>query len=349
MAAGDAQKICKVLLEPELFLFADAASSDTRAMLAAALPHACGDHSYQKEILGLATKVLQSAQGAAHSEGVAFGEEALKAEDLIKQAKEHAEAETKTCEAANADVVAKAAALEEQKAKAEVAAADDTEAAISLSVATDARDAAAETKASADAAITLLKSFEAGQLPEDISDLLEMLTTAKAEKTLLEAAAALLQLQPSERGEFDNMTLAELHEVLGTFAESLQRSLDEAELELKDMTSEALGCFALKEVEQERANAANEALVTAQTAAEVQGAAEKAAKAAVIDREDDRSKQLAQQILAQDRASRAQAATGAVERLLNPPAPEAMEVDDAKKAMPEETGMSDVMIGMVGA
>jgi len=349
MAAGDIQEICKVLLDAELFLFTDAASSDTRAMLAAALPHACGDHSYQKEILGLATKVLQSAQGAAHSEGVAFGEEALKAEDLVKQAKEQAEAEAKTCEAAMADVVAKASALEEQKAKAEVAATDDAKAATSLKVATDARDAAAETKASADAAIALLKSFEAGQLPEDISDLLEMAQMAKAEKSLLEAASAVLKLQPSELGEFDNMTLAELHEVLGTFAESLQRSLDEAELELKDMTSEALGCGALKEVEQERADAANEALVTAQKAAEVQCAAEEAAKAAVSDREADRSKHLAQQILAQDRASRAEAAIGAVDRLLNPPSPAAMEVDDAKKAVPDESGMSDVLMGMVGA
>jgi len=338
MAAADVQQACQVLSDPEFFSFGDAASSDARAMVAAALPYACGEHSYQKEMLSLATGFLQSAGAAARSEAAALGEAAGKAEDAIREAQELAEAAQKKLEAAHADVEAKTDALLRQNSKVEEAQVDDENTAHELKLASETRDAAAAAKSSADSAILLVDAFEAGDLPEETTELLEILSLARAEKALLETVPALLKLRPEARGEFDAMALVMLKEVLSTYLQDLVIQLDQAELELKDVSSEALGCEALKEVEEERAAVAYTAVATAKEAKEAATSAADAAKAAVGEREADRSQHLMNQVLATDRAEKADAA----ERLLKPPAADEV-MADAKQAA---EGMSDVLMAV---
>jgi len=343
MAAADVQKACQVLLDPEFFSFGDAASSDARAMVAAALPYACGEHSYQKEMLSLATGFLQSAGAAARSEAATLGQAAEKAEDAIREAQELAEAAQKKLEAAHADVEAKTDALLRQNSKVEEAQVDDEKAAHELKLASETRDAAAAAKSSADSAILLVDAFEAGDLPEETAELLEILSLARAEKALLETVPALLKLRPEARGEFDAMALVMLKEVLSTYLQDLVIQLDQAELELKDVSSEALGCEALKEVEEERAVIAQTAVAAATQAKEAATSAADAAKAAVGEREADRSQHLMKQVLATDRAEKADAAVAAVERLLNPPPAADEAMADPKQAA---EGMSDVLMAV---
>jgi len=344
MAAADVQTACQVLTDPEFFDFSDAASSDARAMVAAALPHACGDHSYQKEMLSLATGLLQSAGAAARAEGARLGEEAEQAETAIRKAQEVAEAAEKKLEEARAEEEAKAAALEKQTSKVEDAQVDEENAASELKAATEVRDAAAASKSSADSAVSLVNAFEAGDLLEDPAELLEILSLAKAEKTLLQAVPVLLKLRPEERGEFDAMALAEVKEVLTCYVQDLVVQLEEAEGNFRDRSSEALGCEALKEVEEERAASASDALIAAKKAVEAAATDAEAAKAAVLACEADRSQHLMKQVLAVDRAARVDAAVAVVERVLNPPAPADEEMADSKQA--PAVSMSDELMAV---
>ncbi|CAE8604685.1 unnamed protein product [Polarella glacialis] len=313
MAMSDVQTVCQVLSSAGLFGFEGAAPESARAMVAAALPHAAGQHSYQKEMLGLAFSALSSARAAADARSQSAGQQAAMAEGPITEAAAALALAKAASQQARSSVEKRASALEEQKIKVQQATVDEAEAKKEKEQLVTARDEVAYRHS------VVLAAMEAEELAEDTVDIiLEILRAAAAEPTLMAAVPAALALSASQRGQFDDITIEELNQVLATYAAKLAGQSLEAENLAGDMISEALGCEALREVEEEREAAAAAALSHAVETVDVRWGEELAAEQALEERQADHSNYLALQVLAQDSILTLDAAAAAVERLGNP-------------------------------
>ncbi|CAE8662177.1 unnamed protein product [Polarella glacialis] len=356
MAMSDVQTVCQVLSNAGLFGFEGAAPESARAMVAAALPHTAGQHSYQKEMLGLAFSVLSSARAAADARSQSAGQQAATAEGPIAEATAALASAKAASQQARSSVEETAAALEVQKMKVQQATVDEAEAKKEKEQLVTARDEVAQQLAAIDGPLAVLAAIEAGELTEaPVDNILEILTAAGAEPTLMAAVPAVLALPASQRGQFDNITIAELNKALATYATKLAGHLVEAQMLAGDIISEALGCEALREVEEEREAAAAAALSHAVETVDVRWSEEQAAEQALEERHADRSNYLVLQVLAQDSILTVDAAAAAVERLSNPTAQEVLQVADVEmtpvdEAAPEskvamvEPAMGDVMV-----
>eukprot|EP00933_Yihiella_yeosuensis_P065836 TRINITY_DN6983_c0_g1_i3.p1 TRINITY_DN6983_c0_g1~~TRINITY_DN6983_c0_g1_i3.p1 ORF type:complete len:407 (+),score=159.94 TRINITY_DN6983_c0_g1_i3:80-1222(+) len=351
MAAKNVQTVCQVLGDADLFNFEQAAPESARAMLVAALPHATGEHSYQKEMLNVAQNILESAKVAAVAEASSFGQQAEAMLAEIEAAKTALAAATTASEEAAKLVEAKVAALKGQKSQVKTAVVEEKSAANDKARAMEARDKIAQMSAKASAVIEAAAGGqEAGQLDEIlIESVMEVLVEAKAEKTLLDCTPAALSLTKEERGQFDDITIAELNDVLGTYAATLSSELAEAEKAFVDISDEALGCEALRDVEQEREAAAEAELIAAREAAEARVADVEQAKTALETLESGRSNKLIFQVLGGEKEKKAAEAVAILENLLNPPqepvvepAPEVKDVEMAVETEASGATVEDV-------
>jgi len=320
--AMNMQMACEALCDAELFTFEGAASESARAMTAAALPHANGGHSFQKEVLELACSILLSAEQAAAAESRLLGEQAVQAEGEIRKAKDSVQVAEKATEEAHKTVEDKTAAVKSQKAKVREAVSEEKRTAGEHKRALASHDELASQKCAADSALAMLETFEAGQLEDvPVDGIIEILTSANAERTLLDTMPVLLTLPREKRGEFDIIAFNEVLDVLREYIGKLADTLSQAERHLRDAFAEALGCEALREVEEERLAAAETALDEAQKATEARTVEEQSSRDAVTACETLHSKHLTHQVLADEKAKRASAVRTS---LLSPPA----EVED---------------------
>jgi len=325
MAAADAQMVGKVLLDEDVF-GNDAATESVRTMLVSALPHAEGGHPYQQEVLKQCQRVLSDSKALADNESDRLGEEAAAAAARISEAEQTLMNASIATQQAKEAVTSATAVLEEQEKEVEAAKVDEVSSRRSEAKKVQTRDESAAAKAAVDAALALLKADTGA---ESQTELLRLLVQASAEKTLIDALPAALELAVAERGEFDKLTMDTATEVLSEFQTSLAGELSEAEVAVRDARAEALGCEAIREVQEEKKETAARNLQAAVDCVEAREADEKAASSTLATREAERSNFLVHQVLAQDRARKVSAAMAAVERLSNP-APEAPSTAQAK-------------------
>ncbi|CAE7237537.1 unnamed protein product [Symbiodinium microadriaticum] len=314
MAAADAQMVGKVLLDEDVF-GNDAATESVRTMLVSALPHAEGGHPYQQEVLKQCQRILSDSKTLADKESDRLGEEAAAAAGRISEAEQTLVNASIATQQAKEAVTSATAVLEEQEKAVEAAKVDEVSSRRSEAKKIQTRDESAAAKAAVDAALALL---QADTVAESQTELLRLLVQASAEKTLIDALPAALELPLAERGEFDKLTMDTATEALSEFQASLAEELSEAEAALRDAHAEALGCEAIREVQEEKKETSARNLQAAVDCVEARQADEKAASTALAAHEAERSNFLVHQVLAQDRARKVSTAMAAVERLSNP-------------------------------
>lgn len=316
MAAAQVQIVCKALSDADLFGFSGAPSNSARDMVAAAVPHATGEHGYQKEMRAAAGTLLTSARDASEAEIGERREQAEAAGVAISNAEKALEESSATTQQAQLCLEEARAALERQTAKASEAKHEEQRAKQEEGTAVEAKEAVLKRKRAVDSSMASVQAVEDGELediiPDDISSILQ---EASCEKTLLEAFPTAVTVPKAKRGKFDALTLEEVKDVLSSHGAMLQEQLDEAQTLASDTWAEALGCEALMEVEEERRQAASSAVQEAEAVTKAKKAAEAAAHKLVATREAERSNFLAMQTLAEEKLSRAEQALAALEKL----------------------------------
>eukprot|EP00930_Biecheleria_cincta_P093912 TRINITY_DN8457_c0_g4_i1.p1 TRINITY_DN8457_c0_g4~~TRINITY_DN8457_c0_g4_i1.p1 ORF type:complete len:368 (-),score=118.03 TRINITY_DN8457_c0_g4_i1:123-1166(-) len=316
MAMTQVQTICKALGDADLFSFPGAPSKNAREMVAAAVPHATGEHAYQKEMLAAASTVLASARDAVEAEIKVCGEQGEAAVNAISDAQKALGAASATTQQAQLLLEETQAALEKQAAKAATAEREEQRAKQEEKTARESEDVVLKRKAAVDASMASVQAAEDGETDDiNADEMSEVLRAASCEKTLLEAFPTAMSLPKAKRGKFDAMTLEEVKHVLSGHGAMQQAQLDEVQALTRDCWAEALGCEALMEVEQERLEAASQTVREAEADIEAKTAAESSARNLVAAREAERSSALVMQTLAEEKMSRAQQALTALEKL----------------------------------
>jgi len=325
MAVAQVQIVCKALSDANLFGFSGASSTSARDMIAAALPHATGEHGYQKEMRSAASTVLESARDAAEAEIRARREEGEAASHAISDAQKALGEASASTQQAQLRLEEAAAALEAQAAKAAAAKQEEQRAKREEATTQESKEVVLKRKAAVDSSLTSVQAGEDGELEEDFKtdDTLSILQEAGCEKTLLKAFPTAVSLPKAKRGRFDAMTLEEVKSVLSDHGAMLQAQLDEAQTLAHDSWAEALGCEALMEVEEERREAASRAVQEAEAVTEAKKAAEASDLKLVATRETERSNILVMQTLAEEKLSKAQQALAALEQVQDVEMPEA--------------------------
>jgi len=316
MAVAQVQIVCKALSDADLFGFSGAPSTSARDMVAAAVPHATGEHGYQKEMRAAAGTVLASARDAAEVEIGERRDQGEAAGNAISDAQKALEASSATTQQAQQCLEEARTALERQAAKASEATHEEQRAKQEEETAVEVKDGVLKRKRSVDSSMASVQAVEDGEL-EDIKtdDISSILQEASCEKTLLEAFPTAVTVPKAKRGRFDALTLEEVKDVLSGHGAMLQGQLDEAQALARDTWAEALGCEALMEVEEERRQAASTTVQEAEAVTEAKKTAEASARKLVATREAERSNFLAMQTLAEEKLSRAQQALAALEKL----------------------------------
>eukprot|EP00930_Biecheleria_cincta_P093907 TRINITY_DN8457_c0_g1_i1.p1 TRINITY_DN8457_c0_g1~~TRINITY_DN8457_c0_g1_i1.p1 ORF type:complete len:352 (-),score=131.06 TRINITY_DN8457_c0_g1_i1:90-1145(-) len=316
MAVAQVQIVCKALSDADLFGFSGAPSSSAREMVAAAVPHATGDHGYQKEMRAAAGTVLASARAAAEAEIGERREQGEAAGNAISDAQKALAESSASTQQAKLRLEEARAALERQAAKASEAKQEEQRAKQEEELARESKEIVLKRKMAVDSSMASVQAVEDGE-QEDLKtdDISSILCEASCEKTLLEAFPTAATVPKAKRGRFDALTLEEVKDVLSGHGTMLQGQLDEAQTLFRDSWAEALGCEALMEVEEERREAASSAVQEAEAVAEAKKAAEASARKLVATREDERSNFLVMQTLAEEKLNRAQEALAALEKL----------------------------------
>eukprot|EP00930_Biecheleria_cincta_P093908 TRINITY_DN8457_c0_g2_i1.p1 TRINITY_DN8457_c0_g2~~TRINITY_DN8457_c0_g2_i1.p1 ORF type:complete len:366 (-),score=121.05 TRINITY_DN8457_c0_g2_i1:248-1291(-) len=326
MAMAQVQTVCKVLVDGDLFSFRGAPSNSALEMVAAAVPHATGEHAYQKEMLAAASTVLASARDAVEAEIKVCREQGEAACTAISDAQEALGAASATTQQAQLLLEETQAALEKQAAKAAMAKREEQRAKQEEKMARESKDVVLKRKVAVDASMASVQAAEDGETDDiNADEISEVLRAASCEKTLLEAFPTAVSLPKAKRGKFDRITLEEVKDVISGHGAMQQAQLDEAQALARDCWAEALGCEALMEVEQERLEAASQAVRKAEALIEAKTAAESSARNLVAAREAERSSALVMQTLAEEKLSKAQQALTALEKLLEGVIPDALQ------------------------
>eukprot|EP00931_Biecheleriopsis_adriatica_P064468 TRINITY_DN39243_c0_g1_i2.p1 TRINITY_DN39243_c0_g1~~TRINITY_DN39243_c0_g1_i2.p1 ORF type:complete len:380 (+),score=127.86 TRINITY_DN39243_c0_g1_i2:163-1140(+) len=287
-------------------------------MVAAALPYATGDHRYQQEVAQLAVTLLSAARSAAQVDVSSLVQQAEIAQAAINDAKQALEAAQAAAKEALLGVGAAQAQVKEHQEKVKQARRDEAQADAARNAAVADREDIAGQKAAADSAVASVKACWEGEAFETPAETIRaLLAEARAEKTLLETCSVALAVPKNRRGEFDSFSLEAISEVLSTSAAALAEQLVHATALARDAQAEALGCEALREVEEERRDHATAVVEAAEKLTEAKEADVEAARHLVESREAERSKFLVQEVLAQERAALADAALAALDRLRN--------------------------------
>jgi len=316
MSMAQVQIVCKALSDADLFGFSGAPSNSARDMVAAAVPHATGEHGYQKEMRAAASTVLASARDASQAEIEERREQGEAVGNAISDAQKALEDSSATTQQAQLRLEEARAALERRTAKVSEAKHEEKRAKQEEETAVEAKEVVLKRKRGVDSSTASVQAVEDGEL-EDIKtdEISSILQEASCEKTLLEAFPTAMTVPKAKRGKFDALTFEEVKDVLSSHGAMLQEQLDEAQTLARDTWAEALGCEALMEVEEERQQAASNAVQEAEAVTEAKKAAEADARKLVATREAERSNFLVMQTLAEEKLNRAQQALAALEKL----------------------------------
>merc|ERR1712217_1011877 len=106
-----------------------------------------------------------------------------------------------------------------------------------------------------DTLLTNIEKFEKSDGAEgspNVEGLLEYLTNAKAEPTLLAAVPSAMQTSPSARGRFDSLACTEVRKIIESDWAAIKEKLASKETEARQVKSEALGLWAIHEVASDR-------------------------------------------------------------------------------------------------
>lgn len=324
MVMAQVQIVCEAVNDTNLFSFSGAPSKSARDMVAAAVPHATGEHGYQKDMLDAAGTVLASARDAVETEIRVCGEQGEAASSAISDAQAALGAASATTQQAQLCLEEARAAMEKQAAKAAKAKREEQRAKREEKTACESKDIVLKRKAAVDASLASMQAAQDGEFNDfPADDVSEILCAASCEKTLLDAFPAAVSVPKAKRGKFDTVTLEEVKDVLSGHGVMQQAQLDEAQSLAHDCWAEALGCEALMEVEEERLEAASRGAQEAEADTEAKTAAEASAQKIVATREVERSNFLVMQTLAEEKLSKAQQALAALEQLLQVATPDA--------------------------
>jgi len=266
---------------------AETLSADVRGMLSHGLPLATREvpasrHRYQEDVIGMARDALVSEQGAVVEKAGAIAGKVAAAEaefDALRARLEEADKalDRATAEAQKKQAASKAAAAEASTGEAHYAAANAETKKVEAQVmaARQKRDSA---EAIADCPLKMLVSGSCEDdesTQEAIQAVVAFLTEIDAEAVLVAAAPAALKSKPAVRQGFDEVVVNGISEAVATRRGLLEASAAAAEKVLAEAESEALGLWAISDVAQAAADAANAEWQTAEEARMVASEARK--------------------------------------------------------------------------
>lgn len=251
---SDLEKVKAILLDAAEYP-SEKHTQSSRAMLAEGLPHALLDSgmlAMQKDFANLISEALSDIKAAAETTSLTTADAVHEVEVKITSAQEAKEAAIRSKEKACYEEEAKTEAY--HSAQAAHAAAEEFESGL-LEQLKDIKDK----KMEVDALLTSLQKFENsdGVEPLDFEGLLNYLTGAKVESTLLAAVPSAIQLAPSKRSSFDSLACEEVHKILDCEAAKLDAQLGPKEMEARYATAETLGLWAIHDMENEQMTEAN--------------------------------------------------------------------------------------------
>jgi len=332
VTSPDLQQVLRVLSDTDKYPAQH--PSDARLMLAHGLPEALPlfgeeQHQYQKDIVDLTEKVLDELLQACT-------EASLNSAAVIQEC----EAQLANCKADHDNAVSVTAAARgesKEKIAAHVLAKKQLvgfEAEQELvgqnhnEVATQLSELQAK-KQNADEIVKALEDNQVGTSPADVSLanlVTEYLQSVKAEKALIAAVPGVLKCQPSERRGFDALAFETIKEVVCQSANALSTEVATAAKEERYAEAEALGAWAVADVERDKLNKLSDARAEAQRNLQQAEAAEAAAVHAAASQVEAVRKAVADQTAAEEKVTELkQQILEAFERLKSPKEPVALE------------------------
>merc|ERR1719401_1684779 len=133
-----------------------------------------------------------------------------------------------------------------------------------------------------------------------LDTVVEFLEAQSAEKALIAALPAALSVGAQERNEFDKLTVEEALKQISSMRQRTEMTIREGAANAAFAEAEALGAWAILDVEQDAVRAADSAVMEAQAAVSHAESERSAAKTSVEDHRKALSSALVQEALAED-------------------------------------------------